>query len=350
MKVLTVVGARPQIIKAAAVSGPLRRRVHEVLVHTGQHYDDRMSDQFFRELDVPAADHHLGVGSATHGVQTGRMLAAIEPVMIAERPDRVLVYGDTNSTLAGALAAAKLGIPVVHVEAGLRSFNRAMPEETNRIVADHLADILCCPGERAVRNLAAEGIAAGVHLTGDVMRDLLERARAGLDDEPLSARGLTAGGYALLTLHRAHNTDDADRLAGILAALAGASMAVVFPVHPRTRHALASTGADAVAGSLRMIDPLGYREMLALERGARVVVTDSGGVQKEAYWLGVPCITLRDETEWVETVETGWNRLVGGSPAAIRAALSEISTPATRPNLYGDGCAAERIAELVARS
>jgi UDP-N-acetylglucosamine 2-epimerase len=348
MKVLTVVGARPQIIKAAAVSGPLRRRVHEVLVHTGQHYDDRMSDQFFRELEVPAPDHHLGVGSAAHGVQTGRMLAALEPVMIAERPDRVLVYGDTNSTLAGALAAAKLGIPVVHVEAGLRSFNRAMPEEVNRIVADHLATLLCCPGARAVGNLAAEGITVGVHVTGDVMRDLLERARAGLDDQPLAARGLTPAGYALLTLHRAHNTDDAERLAAILGAVADAPMPIVFPVHPRTRHALATTGAAAPAGSLRMIEPVGYREMLTLQRRARVVLTDSGGVQKEAYWLGVPCITLRDETEWVETVEAGWNRLVGARPAAIRAALSSSGMPPTRPNLYGDGCAAERIAELVA--
>jgi UDP-GlcNAc3NAcA epimerase len=346
MKVLTVVGARPQIIKAAAVSGPLRRRVREVLVHTGQHYDDRMSDQFFRELDLPAPDHHLGIGSGSHGVQTGRMLEALEPVVISERPDRVLVYGDTNSTLAGALVAAKLGVPIVHVEAGLRSYNRSMPEETNRIVADHLADVLCCPGDRALRTLAAEGITRGVHVTGDVMRDLLERARPRLDGEPAAARGLTSGAYALLTLHRANNTDDAERLARILGAVADAPMPVVFPIHPRTRRALAAAGGPSV-GSLRMIEPLGYYEMLSLLQHARVVLTDSGGVQKEAYWLGVPCVTLREETEWVETVDAGWNRLVGSDPAAIRRALADTDPPAVRPNLYGEGCAAERIAELV---
>jgi UDP-N-acetylglucosamine 2-epimerase len=346
MKVLTVVGARPQIIKAAAVSGPLRRRAHEVLVHTGQHYDDRMSDQFFRELEMPAPDYHLGVGSGSHGVQTGRMLAAIEPVIVSERPDYVLVYGDTNSTLAGALAAAKLCVPVVHVEAGLRSYNRAMPEETNRLVADHVADLLCCPGDRAARNLATEGITRGVHVTGDVMRDLLERARPRLDDDAVSARGLTPGGYALLTLHRAHNTDDAERLARIIGALADAPMPIVFPVHPRTRQALAA-GARAACGSLQMIEPVAYGEMLALQRRARVVLTDSGGVQKEAYWLGVPCVTLREETEWTETVDAGWNRLVGSDPAAIRAAMTDVRRPDTQPDLYGDGCAAERIAALI---
>ena len=349
MKVLTVVGARPQIIKAAAVSGPLRRAVREVLVHTGQHYDPQMSDQFFRELDVPAPDHHLGIGSAPHGVQTGRMLEALEPVMESERPDRVLVYGDTNSTLAGALAAAKLGIPVVHVEAGLRSYNRAMPEETNRVVTDHVADLLCCPGDRAVRNLAAEGITRGVHVTGDVMRDLLERMRPSLTLDTLTTMGLAPRTYSLLTLHRAQNTDDGERLARILGTLAGAGEPIVFPVHPRTRQALASAGSFD-AGSLRMIEPLGYRDMLALQQHARVVITDSGGVQKEAYWLGVPCITLRDETEWVETVDAGWNRLVGSDPAAIRAALRDVPTPAARPDLYGDGRAAERIAALVSQA
>jgi UDP-GlcNAc3NAcA epimerase len=349
MKVLTVVGARPQIIKAAAVSGPLRRRVREVLVHTGQHYDDGMSDQFFRELDVPAPDYHLGIGSGSHGEQTGRMLAAIEPVIVSERPDCALVYGDTNSTLAGALAAAKLCVPVVHVEAGLRSYNRAMPEETNRIVADHVASLLCCPGDRAARNLAAEGITRGVHVTGDVMRDLVERARPRLDDEVLLARGLTRGAYGLLTLHRAHNTDHPDRLARILGVLADLPMPIVFPVHPRTRHALAAEVA-VPGGSLRMIEPVGYADMLTLQRSARVVLTDSGGVQKEAYWLGVPCVTLREETEWTETVDAGWNRLVGSDPRAIRAAIADARRPDAHPNLYGDGCAGERIAALVAAS
>jgi len=343
--VLTVVGARPQIIKAAAVSGPLRRVATEVLVHTGQHYDASMSDRFFSELDVPAPEYHLGIGSAPHGVQTGRMLIALEPVIERERPDRVLVYGDTNSTLAGALAAAKRGIPVVHVEAGLRSCNRDMPEEINRIVTDRVADVLCCPSDRAVRNLAAEGITRGVHVTGDVMRDLLERARPRLDRRMLDALGLTPGTYTLLTLHRAHNTDDAERLAAILGALVDAAMPIVFPVHPRTRDALAAAGRG-LAGALRPIDPVGYHDMLALQQHARVVLTDSGGVQKEAYWLGVPCVTLRNETEWMETVDAGWNRLVGSDPAAIRAALNDVRTPDMRPELYGDGRAAERVAAL----
>jgi UDP-N-acetylglucosamine 2-epimerase len=351
VKVLTVVGARPQIIKAAAVSGALGRVATEVLVHTGQHYDAPMSDQFFVELAMKTPDYHLGIGSGSHGVQTGRMLAALEPVIQDERPDRVLVYGDTNSTLAGALAAVKLRIPLVHVEAGLRSFNRDMPEETNRIVVDHIADLLCCPCERAVRNLAAEGVCQRVHVTGDVMRDLLDRVRPCLTAEPLKARGLTARQYDVLTLHRAHNTDDAARLARILSALGDAPLPVIFPVHPRTARALASAeqGYDPCS-RVRPIDPVGYHEMLALQRHARAVLTDSGGVQKEAYWLGVPCVTLRDETEWVETVEAGWNRLVGSDPAAIRSALHDMQPPATRPELYGDGRASERIAALVAES
>jgi UDP-N-acetylglucosamine 2-epimerase len=349
VKVLTVVGARPQIIKAAAVSRPLRRAVREILVHTGQHYDALMSDQFFQELDIPAPDHHLGVGSGPHGAQTGRMLAAVETVLVSEAPDRVLVYGDTNSTLAGALAAAKMGIPVVHVEAGLRSFNRAMPEEINRVMTDHLAAVLCCPGERAAGNLAREGVAAGVHVTGDVMRDLLERVRPTLDDSILAGLGLTSGRYALLTLHRAHNTDAGDRLTAVLTALDAADEPVVFPVHPRTRKALKAL-RFVPGGSLRLIDPVGYRDMLALEQHARRIVTDSGGVQKEAYWLGVPCITVRDETEWTETVDTGWNLLVGADARALSAALAAPAPPAARPDLYGDGDAADRVAALVAAS
>jgi len=306
-----------------------------------------MSDQFFHELDLPAPDYHLGIGSGPHGEQTGRMLAALEPVIVSEGPDRVLVYGDTNSTLAGALAAAKLGVPIVHVEAGLRSFNRSMPEEINRVMTDHVATLLCCPGDGAARHLAAEGITRGVHVTGDVMRDLLERVRPSLDARILTELGLVPGRYALLTLHRAHNTDHGERLAGILGALAAAGEPVVFPVHPRTRQALASLG-PAPGGSLHAIEPIGYRDMLALQQHARVVLTDSGGVQKEAYWLGVPCITLRDETEWTETVEAGWNRLAGSDPVAIRAALAALATPSAHPELYGDGHSADRIASLVA--
>jgi UDP-GlcNAc3NAcA epimerase len=349
MKVVTVVGARPQIIKAAAVSAALRRAAGEVLVHTGQHYDDAMSDRFFQELDLPAPDHHLGVGSGPHGAQTGAMLAALEPVLVSERPDRVLVYGDTNSTLAGALAAAKLAIPIVHVEAGLRSYVRSMPEEINRVLTDHLSALLCCPGDRASRNLEREGITRGVHVTGDVMRDLLERVRPAVDCRALERLGLTPGRYVLLTLHRAHNTDDGERLSRILSAVSDGTRPVVFPVHPRTRQALAVLG-HVPCESLRMIEPVGYRDMLAIEQHARVILTDSGGVQKEAYWLGVPCVTLRDETEWTETVEAGWNCLVGSDAAAIRAALDAPPTGAAHPDLYGDGRAAGRIAALIAAS
>ena len=347
MTILTVVGARPQFIKAAAVSAILRRQAHEVLIHTGQHYDAAMSDRFFRELDIPAPDRHLMVGSAPHGDQTGRMLTGIEQAILETRPDRVLVYGDTNSTLAGALAAAKLQVPVVHVEAGLRSFNRAMPEEVNRVVTDHLSDLLCCPSAAAVANLAAEGISRGVHVTGDVMRDLLDRALPAADSSVLDALGLTPGRYLLLTVHRAGNTDDLDRLRRILTAMASAGEPVVFPVHPRTRLALASMSIGL--GSIRLIEPVGYLQMLALEQHARLVATDSGGVQKEAYWLGVPCITLRDETEWTETVTAGWNRLVGSDPERLHAALT-WEAPGDRPPLYGDGRAAKYITELILRA
>jgi UDP-GlcNAc3NAcA epimerase len=346
VKILTVVGARPQFIKAAAVCAPLRRVAQEVLVHTGQHYDASMSDRFFTELSLPTPEHHLGIGAGTHGAQTGKMLEGLESVMLRERPDRVLVYGDTNSTLAGALAAAKLGVPITHVEAGLRSFNRVMPEEINRVVADHLSTVLCCPGPSAARNLEAEGIMQGVHITGDVMRDLFVQVLPTLDDQILSTLGLTRGGYSLLTLHRVQNTDDAASLSRIIATLSSASEPIVFPAHPRTVNALAALGAVAT-GALRTIAPVGYHEMLSLQRGARLIFTDSGGVQKEAYWLGVGCVTLRDETEWIETVEAGWNRLVGSDPDAVRAAMDDWPPPPVRPELYGDGRAAERIVNLL---
>jgi UDP-N-acetylglucosamine 2-epimerase len=346
VKIFTVIGARPQFIKAAAVSGPLRRRATEILLHTGQHYDVSMSDRFFDELSLPEPDYHLEVGSASHGRQTGTMLAGIEAALETEQPDKVLVYGDTNSTLAGALAAAKLGIAVVHVEAGLRSFNRAMPEEINRVVADHLADCLCCPGDRAVSNLANEGITRGVHVTGDVMRDLLERARPALTDAVLDRMDVAPGKYLLLTLHRAENADEAVRLCRIVTTMAGVREPVIFPVHPRTREALAALGFSP-SGSLRMMEPLGYADTLSLQRRARLVVTDSGGIQKEAYWLGVPCVTLREETEWTETVDAGWNRLAGSDPARIQQALEGWTAPPNRADLYGDGRAAERIADLI---
>ncbi len=353
MKIVSIVGARPQFIKAAPVSRVLRRQHTEVLVHTGQHYDDAMSAVFFEELDIPMPDYNLGVGSGPHGAQTGEMLARIEEVLLAEKPDWALVYGDTNSTLAGALAAAKLHIPVAHVEAGLRSFNRAMPEEINRVVADHLSDLLLCPSQTAVNNLTAEGIARGVHLVGDVMADALalatERSRS--HSGVLARLGLAERSYLLATVHRAENTDDPACLRNILAAFTELDETIVFPLHPRTRKVLENEGIlsnlQSAICNLQLIDPLGYLDMVRLEQSARMILTDSGGMQKEAYWSGVPCVTLRDETEWVETVEAGWNVLVGADMARIVQAVRSFTPPAARPALYGDGRAAERIATVL---
>lgn len=348
MKIVTVVGARPQFIKAAPVSAALRPLAREVLVHTGQHYDDLMSAVFFREMTLPVPDYHLGIGSGSHGQQTGQMLAAVEEVLLAERPDAVLVYGDTNSTLAGALAAAKLHIPVAHVEAGMRSFDKTMPEEINRILADHVSTLLLCPTDTAVRNLAAEGIRAGVHMVGDVMYDALlrflplARARA----RPLEALGLRPGSYVLATVHRAANTDEPARLASIMRGLGALPWPVVFPVHPRTAKSLAAVGLS-LPESVRAVPPLGYLEMLVAEEQARLIVTDSGGVQKEAYLLGVPCLTLRDRTEWPETVDAGWNKLVDIDPERLVTEACAFVPPNERPPLFGDGVAAERIASLM---
>jgi len=345
MKVVTVVGARPQFIKAAPVSRVLRQHHTEVLVHTGQHYDENMSAVFFAELDLPQPDVNLGVGSGSHGAQTAAMLAGIEHVLLVEKPDRVLVYGDTNSTLAGALAAAKLHIPVAHVEAGLRSFNRVMPEEINRVLTDHISDLLFCPSQTAVDNLAAEGITRGVHLVGDVMADALlwaaERAR--VQSTILEQVGVQEKGYLLATVHRAENTDDPARLRTILDAFAAFDEPIVFPIHPRTQARIATLNLKSKIQNLKSIAPVGYLDMVRLEQSARMILTDSGGIQKEAYWLGVPCVTLRDETEWVETVHAGWNVLVGADTARIVAAVREFAPPKERPVLYGDGRAAERM-------
>jgi UDP-GlcNAc3NAcA epimerase len=352
-KVVTIIGARPQFIKAAPVSRALRQVAHEILVHTGQHYDHEMSAIFFQELGIPEPDYHLGVGSGSHGWQTGQMLIRIEEVLLAERSDWVMVYGDTNSTVAGALAAVKLHIPVAHVEAGLRSFNRIMPEEHNRVLTDHVADLLFCPTQTAVNNLAREGIARGVHLVGDVMYDaVLHNATLAQERSDVLARlGLKPGSYALVTIHRPGNTDDPTRLSAILAALKeiGADGPVVFPIHPRTRQRIAEYGLDPRANTPYpgYIDPVGYLDMLVLERHARLILTDSGGVQKEAFFFAVPCLTLREETEWVETVEAGWNRLVGADPAAIVRAAREFRPVGSPPPLLGDGRAAERIAALL---
>jgi len=354
VKLLTVVGARPQFIKAAAFSRVARERHTEVLVHTGQHYDASMSDVFFDELDLPRPDVHLGVGSGPHGRQTGQMLERLEDVMRREAPDAVVIYGDTNSTLAGALAAAKLGLPLAHVEAGLRSFVRAMPEEVNRIVADSVATHLFAPTQTAVDNLvreghalaeaAARGRASRVYLTGDVMYDALLQhapvaaARSGV----LERLALRPGEYALATVHRAANTDDPARLERIFDALAALDEPVVVPLHPRTRAALAHTDIE-VEPPVRVIDPVGYLEMLALEQHARVVLTDSGGVQKEAYLLRVPCVTLRDETEWLETLAGGWNVLAGVDSDRILAAARRTRPQGEPPPVFGDGHAAEHM-------
>jgi UDP-N-acetylglucosamine 2-epimerase len=356
MKVVSIVGARPQFIKAAPVSRQLRQEHEEILVHTGQHYDDNMSAVFFGELEIPPPEYELGVGSGTHGMQTGRMLESIEQVLLAERPDWVLVYGDTNSTLAGVLAGVKLHIKAAHVEAGLRSLNRAMPEEINRVVADHLSDLLLCPSQTAVDNLAAEGIVRGVHLIGDVMVDALQHAsRWGRNRSDILDRlGLEEGGYLLATVHRAENTDNADRLRRILAAFVDIGEPMVFPIHPRTRAKVAELGKvseqELADSAVRLIEPVGYLDMIMLEAAARLILTDSGGVQKEAYWLGVPCITLRHETEWVETIDAGWNTLVGADKDLIVQAVESFSPSSlgiARPLLYGDGHAASHIVQLL---
>jgi UDP-GlcNAc3NAcA epimerase len=343
MKIVSIVGARPQFVKAAAVSRILREHHTEVLVHTGQHYDYEMSGIFFDGLEIPAPDVNLGVGSGAHGAQTGAMLKAIEDVLIAERPDWLLVYGDTNSTLAGAMAASKLFVPVAHVEAGLRSFNRRMPEEVNRVVADHLSNLLLCPSDTAARNLAAEGISRDVHVVGDVMLDVLnwatERALS-RPPEVLHRLGLTRP-FVLATVHRSENTDDRACLVQILRALDALDEPVVFPVHPRTVRAIEEANWRPKP-HIQLIDPVGYLDMVTLTGSARLVLTDSGGLQKEAYWLGVPCLTLRDETEWVETVTAGWNALVGSDFDRIVQAARMFVPAGPRPTLYGDGLAAQR--------
>lgn len=350
MKILTVIGARPQFIKAAPVCRALKRAgIEETLLHTGQHYDTMMSDVFFSELDIPAPAYNLEVGSGSHAAQTAKMLVGIEEALPAERPDALLIYGDTNSTLAGALAAAKLHLPVIHVEAGLRSYNRAMPEEINRVVADSLSSLLFCPTTVAEANLAREGILSGVHIVGDVMYDAVLFSASRVEKVApalLSGLGVESGGYLLATVHRASNTDDPANLAAIMTALSSCGEPVVFPVHPRTRHALKAAGL-AVGGNVRLVEPVSYLEMLSLERHARKILTDSGGVQKEALWLRVPCVTMRDETEWVETVELGWNTLTGADPDRILAAIAASNPSISPPPVYGDGHAADRIADVL---
>ena len=414
MKIATIIGARPQFIKAAAVSRAIAAHnrlcgygdavspeigndgrssslvkvnkenggsvpdfpIEEVLVQTGQHYDDGMSAVFFRELEIPEPRYNLNIGSGSHGAQTGRMLAAIEEVLVKEEPDWALIYGDTNSTLAGALAAAKLHIPIAHVEAGLRSFNRRMPEEINRVVADQLSTLLFCPSETAARNLAAEGIGKNEKkwgrgldpispeigivspfsprpdpqnwrrannralslIIGDVMADALQFAAVKSEAQSgiLPRLGLKPQAYLLATVHRAENTDDSARFDSILSAFGALHETVVFPVHPRTRKLLLKIGY-APPSNVMLIDPVGYFDIIALEKSARMLLTDSGGMQKEAYWLKVPCVTLRDETEWVETVEAGWNTLAGADRARIVETVSTFKIPSNHPQFYSYG-------------
>jgi len=349
--VMSVVGARPQFVKAGPLSRALRRRMREVLVHTGQHYDPEMSQSFFEELGLPEPDHHLGIGSGSHGAMTGRMLEALEAVMRRVRPDLVVVPGDTNSTLAGALAAAKLGIPVAHVEAGLRSFDPAMPEEINRRVADAVSSLLFCPTRAAAQNLRAEGVRRGVYRVGDVMLDAVRQHAAAARRRPLP-EGLEPGGYYLATLHRQENTDDPERLGAILETLEGLSRPVVLPLHPRTKARLAKLRLRP-RGAIRLLAPAPYLGALRLLADARALLTDSGGMQKEAFILGTPCVTLRDRTEWVETVEAGANRLAGADPRRIRAGLRQLERAPRRSwgaaRLYGGGRAAERIALRIER-
>jgi UDP-GlcNAc3NAcA epimerase len=345
MRIVTVIGNRPQFVKAAAVSRLLRERHEELLVHTGQHYDDELSRIFFDELGVPAPDRELGTGSGSATDQTARMLSALEPVLAELRPQLVLVYGDTNSTLAGALAARQAQLPVGHVEAGMRSFDRAMPEELNRVLTDHASDLLLCSTETAMANLEREGLEGRTHLVGDVMADvsLAFRDIAAERSTILAARGLEPGSYLLLTAHRAGNVDDPDRLRQLVELIEALPGPVVFPLHPRTRGRLEAAG---LIDRVTALAPVGYLDFLELVRNARAVLTDSGGVQKEAYLLGVRCVTLRDTTEWVETVEAGWNVLVDLDRDAALAAL-EREPPPERPELYGGGHAAQRVLDVV---
>ncbi len=347
MHVFSVVGARPQFIKAAPLSVALRGRHSEFLVHTGQHYDEDMSEVFFRQLGIPAPDVNLNVGSGGHAAQTAAMMLPLEQLMLEQKPDWVLVYGDTNSTLAAALAAAKIHLPIAHVEAGLRSYNRVMPEEINRVLTDHLSTLLFCPTQVAVANLAREGIQKGVTVTGDIMVDaVLRNVEAAQREVDIRQQvGLEPGqDYLAATIHRPTNTDSPTALAEIMSALNAAPLPTIFPAHPRTRKMLDTYGLVPSA-QVKIVKPLGYVDMLALVDGAAALITDSGGLQKEAYILKTPCITIRSETEWVETVQSGWNRLCAADMASILAAVESAcaARPAAHPDYYGDGHAAERI-------
>ena len=350
MKIASIVGARPNFIKLAPVSREIRKEFDEKVIHTGQHYDYAMNKIFFDELAIPEPDYHLEVGSGTHGYQTGEMLKRIEEILLKEHPDIALVFGDTNTTLAGAIAAAKAHIPVAHVESGLRSFDRRMPEEINRVLTDHCSDILFCPTDVAVENLRKEGVTRGVYRTGDVMVDAIKEhvKMAGIKSDILNELGISSKEYFLATLHRAENTDDPATLKRLVRTFSEIE-GLVLPCHPRTEKYLKSYGLwDTLNERVRVIKPVGYFDMLMLEMGAAKILTDSGGVQKEAYILGIPCITLRNSTEWVETVSAGWNVLAGSEKESILRALRELKPVSKQRNVYGDGDASAQIRERLA--
>lgn len=351
MKILTIAGTRPQLVKIGAVSRILRESFHEVLVNTGQHYDYKMAGVFFEELKIPKPDYDLGIGSDSHGRQTGRMMIAVEEVVEKEQPDAILVYGDTNSTLAGATVAAKLHIPIIHIEAGLRSYNKSMPEELNRIMTDHISTLLFTPTDNAGDNLRKEGIVEGVHQVGDVMYDAV-KFNLGLAKERYSLKdfALEEKNYILGTIHRADNTDNPERLQAILQAFAKVKETIYLPLHPRTKKMIEESGFNLIveeSANIKIVEPISYLEMLFLETNAKAIVTDSGGVQKEAYFAKVPCITLREQTEWVETIESGWNQLVNPLTDNLSEKLANLSEGEPIEDLYGDGQAARKITSVL---
>jgi UDP-N-acetylglucosamine 2-epimerase (non-hydrolysing) len=352
MKILSMVGARPNFIKCAALSKTIRKEHTEILIHTGQHYDYLMDKVFFDELSIPTPDYHLNIGSGSHGAQTGEMLKKIEEVLLKEKPDMALVYGDTNTTIAGALAAAKLHIPVAHVEAGLRSFDRSMPEEINRVLTDHCSDLLFCPTDAAVRNLKAEGIENGVYNTGDVMVETLENNRKVAEkSDILEKLDLKKKEYIVATVHRASNTDQKENLENIVCAFLESGEKIVFPVHPRVEKYLRQYELyEKLEKGIILTKPLGYLEFLKLTSNAKKILTDSGGVQKEAYMLKVPCITMRENTEWVETVEDGWNILVGADKEKIESAIKGFKPIKEQKSSYGKGDASSKIVSAIRKS
>lgn len=348
LKIITIVGARPQFIKAAPVSREIRKFHNEILVHTGQHYDDNMSKIFFDELNIPKPDYNLNIGSGTHGVQTGRMLIEIEKILFDIKPDMVIVYGDTNSTIAGALAASKLLIPVIHIEAGLRSYNMDMPEEQNRVLTDHISKYLFCPTDTAIKNLEKEGITKDVYNTGDVMYDafLYNKYLIASKKGILKKLNIQKKGYLLATVHRAENTDNILNMRHIINAFNDCGKTIVFPIHPRTKKFIDKYNLR-LNNNIIPIDPVGYLEMVELECNAVKIITDSGGVQKEAYFAKIPCITLRNETEWVETVEAGWNILSGTDKDKITNAIMYFNPVNEQKNYFGNGRASSNLVKII---